>query len=64
MRLGYLVWIAIGAWAVAWSVLSALRAGSPGPGSVLRWLTTSRITRFLTLCAWAGAGWHLFCQRP
>ncbi len=42
--------------------------GQPRPARArsrsLRWFAQSWLGRALALCAWAGAGWHLFCQRP
>jgi hypothetical protein len=58
------VWIGIGAALAIWVVASALRRDIPGPIAVVRWFAQSWLGRTLALCAWAGAGWHLFCQRP
>jgi hypothetical protein len=58
------VWIGIGGALAAWSLLSASRRAIPGPIAAIRWFAQSWLGRALALCAWAGAGWHLFCQRP
>jgi hypothetical protein len=61
---GGIVWLVIGAALAAWIALSAARRDLPGPVAVLRWFAQSWLGRVLALCAWGGAGWHLFCQRP
>lgn len=58
------VWVGLGAAVALWGTFSALGRGIPGPVAVIRWFAQSWLGRALTLCAWAGAGWHLFCQRP
>ena len=64
MTPGGYVWIGIGAALAIWIVASALRRDIPGPIAFVRWFAQSGLGRTLALCAWAGAGWHLFCQRP
>jgi hypothetical protein len=64
MTAGGYVWIGIAGALLCWTVMSAARRGIPGPVAVLGWFTRSWLGRALALCAWAGAGWHLFCQRP
>jgi hypothetical protein len=64
MTPGGAVWIGIGAALAVWIVVSAVSRGIPGPVAVLRWFAQCWLGRALALCAWAGAGWHLFCQRP
>jgi len=44
--------------------VSGLSPRLPGPIALIRWFAQSWLGRALALCAWAGAGWHLFCQRP
>lgn len=64
MSVGSAVWAGLAAAWAAWLLLSALHARVPGIGRVLGGLVASWPGRLLTLAAWAGAGWHLFCQRP
>ena len=64
MTAGDQVWIGIGAALAVWAVVSAVSRQIPGPIALVRWFTRSGLGRALALCAWAGAGWHLFCQRP
>jgi hypothetical protein len=64
MTLGGDVWIALGSALATWIVLSGIARGIPGPIASIRWFAQSWLGRVLALCAWAGAGWHLFCQRP
>jgi hypothetical protein len=64
MTPGLAVWIGIGSALVIWAVLSGVSARLPGPIALIRWFAQSWLGRALALCAWAGAGWHLFCQRP
>ncbi len=61
---GGVVWIVLGAALVGWGTFSAMRPGLPGPIALIRWFTQSWLGRVLALCAWGGAGWHVFCQRP
>jgi hypothetical protein len=63
---GAAAWAGIAAAAVLW-VATTQAAGArrlPSAVSVARWFLQSWLGRFLLLAAWAGAGWHLFCQRP
>jgi hypothetical protein len=64
MTPGLGIWIGIGTALLAWTVVSAVSANLPGPIALVRWFAQSWLGRVLALCAWAGAGWHLFCQRP
>jgi hypothetical protein len=61
---GGAVWLAIGVATALWGVLSAWRRDLPGPLAVPRFFAQSWLGRAVALCAWGGAGWHLFCQRP
>jgi hypothetical protein len=61
---GAVVWSVLAGLVVLWGTFSGLRPGLPGPIALVRWFTRSWLGRALALCAWAGAGWHLFCQRP
>jgi hypothetical protein len=61
---GAIVWVVLGAAVVCWGTLSALVERLPGPIALVRFFTRSWLGRVLALCAWGGAGWHLFCQRP
>jgi hypothetical protein len=68
------LWLALVPGEVVWSALAAAVAGLAvvtsrartlvGPVAVFRWLLGSWAGRVIALAAWAGAGWHLFCQRP
>jgi len=64
MTVGATVWLAIGSAITAWVLVSSLRRDLPGPVALPRWFAQSWLGRALALCAWSGAGWHLFCQRP
>ncbi len=61
---GAALWWIIGAALVAWGVCSACSPRLPGVLAIPRWFAGSWLGRVLALCAWGGAGWHLFCQRP
>ena len=63
---GDLVWAVLAAAVAAWLVVTALAGPErlPGVADVVRWLCSCWLGRLLALAAWAGAGWHLFCQRP
>ncbi|MHB8219974.1 MAG: hypothetical protein ACYDHU_06585 [Acidimicrobiales bacterium] len=64
--IGAAVWIVIATALAAWFVVTAV-AGSrrlPNLADVVRWFLQCWLGRALILAAWAGAGWHLFCQRP
>lgn len=62
--LGAVVWAVIAGGFAAWLVLTVLWRRLPHAGDVLRWLVSSWLGRALALAAWAGVGWHVFCQRP
>jgi len=64
VSVGGAVWLAIGIAIVLWGLLSAWRPDLPGPLALPRFFARSWLGRVLALCAWGGAGWHLFCQRP
>ncbi len=64
MSAGAIVWWVLAACLALWSAISALRPDTPGPVAIPRWFARSWLGRVLALCAWGGAGWHLFCQRP
>jgi len=61
---GAVVWVVLGAAALLWGTVSSVGRELPGPIAALRWFARSWLGRALALCAWGGAGWHLFCQRP
>jgi ammonia channel protein AmtB len=64
---GTAVWIALAAALVGWTVVTLIagaRRGLPRPRAVVRWFLDSWLGRVLILIAWAGSGWHVFCQRP
>ena len=62
---GGVVWAVIAGALVLWLAVTTV-AGSRLPGivDVVRWFLRSWLGRALALAAWAGAGWHVFCQRP
>ena len=64
MSAGAVVWVVLGAALICWGAVSSLRPGLPGPVALPRFFARSWLGRVLALCAWGGAGWHLFCQRP
>jgi hypothetical protein len=64
VSVGATVWVVLGAVLAAWTALTSIRRDLPGPVAALRWFAQSWLGRALALCAWGGAGWHLFCQRP
>lgn len=64
MTLGAVVWAVIGAAWVLWLVASAVVHPLPGALRVLHGFVGSWFGRAISLAAWGGAGWHLFCQRP
>ena len=64
MTPGAIVWSVIGAAWVAWILLSAALPRPPGVVRLVRAFLGSWAVRVAALGAWAGAGWHLFCQRP
>jgi hypothetical protein len=63
---GAIVWLALAGALATWYVLTtAVGPGRlPGVVDVGRWFLGGWLGRFLLLAAWAGAGWHVFCQRP
>jgi hypothetical protein len=61
---GDAVWAALAVAAGTWLVASWRTPSVVGPDGVARWLVGSWAGRLIALAAWAGAGWHLFCQRP
>ncbi|MGH8979610.1 MAG: hypothetical protein ACRDWE_01125 [Acidimicrobiales bacterium] len=64
MSAGGIVWAAVGAAWLCWLVVSGASSRVPGVARVVRSFVGSWLGRYLALAAWAGAGWHLFCQRP
>jgi hypothetical protein len=64
MSLGEIVWSAIAGFWVLWVLAARLHFSLLGPLQIFRWLLLSKLGRALCVVAWAGAGWHLFCQRP
>lgn len=63
---GAVVWAVIATAVVVWFVVTALSRSRhlPNLADVLRWFLQCWLGRLLILAAWAGAGWHVFCQRP
>jgi hypothetical protein len=63
---GGVVWAVVAAAVVGWLVLTQLAGPRrlPGVADVVRWFLRCWLGRLLLLAAWAGAGWHVFCQRP
>jgi hypothetical protein len=63
---GAVVWAVIATAVVAWVIATAVVGSGRLPGlvDVVRWFLSCWLGRFLLIAAWAGAGWHLFCQRP
>lgn len=63
---GDVVWAVLAAAVVAWLICTQVAGPRrlPGITAVLGWWLRCWLGRFLLLAAWAGAGWHLFCQRP
>jgi uncharacterized membrane protein YeaQ/YmgE (transglycosylase-associated protein family) len=64
MTIGDIVWAVIGAAWVLWLLATAVVRPLPGFLRVVRGFVGSWAGRAIALAAWAGAGWHLFCQRP
>lgn len=64
MTVGAAVWAVIGSAWVLWLLLTAVVRPLPGMPRVLHGFVGSWAGRALSLAAWGGAGWHLFCQRP
>lgn len=62
---GGVVWAVLAGAILVWvAVTSVAGRRFPRIVDVLRWLLRSWLGRALALAAWAGAGWHVFCQRP
>lgn len=63
---GNVVWAVLAGALVAWVVVTQVVGDPrlPPITSVLAWWLRCWLGRLLLLAAWAGAGWHLFCQRP
>ena len=66
IRPGTLVWLALAILLVGWVVVTTIAGPRrlPGIAQVVRWFLQCWLGRFIVLAAWAGAGWHVFCQRP
>jgi hypothetical protein len=66
VALGAGVWTGLAVAGVAWLAITLIAGPRrlPGVVDVVRWFLRCWLGRVLTLAAWAGAGWHLFCQRP
>lgn len=64
MSIGDAVWAVIAGTWVIWTAVTAVVAGLPDLVDVVGAFLGSWAGRVLALAAWAGAGWHLFCQRP
>lgn len=64
MSSGAIVWAVIGAAWAAWLVTSSVWAAVPSIARLVRSMLGSWLGRAVALAAWAGAGWHLFCQHP
>ncbi len=63
---GGVVWAVLAAAVVGWLVFTQVAGGRrlPGVSDVVRWFLRCWLGRLLLLAGWAGAGWHVFCQRP
>lgn len=63
---GDVVWAVLAGVLVAWVVVTEVVRDPRCPRitAVLSWWLRCWLGRLLLLAAWAGAGWHLFCQRP
>jgi hypothetical protein len=66
VSVGAAVWAVLGGVVVVWLLVTAAAGPQRLPGlvDVVRFFLRSWLGRLLALAAWAGAGWHLFCQRP
>ena len=63
---GDVVWASVAVAVVAWTAVTLVAGPTrlPGPAQVAGWFLSCWTGRCTLLCAWAAAGWHLFCQRP
>ncbi len=63
---GTAVWAILAGVLVLWVAVTFVAGPKRLPGivDVVRWFLQCWFGRLLALAAWAGAGWHLFCQRP
>lgn len=64
--IGAVVWIVIASVALGWFVVTEVSGHRrlPSVRDVFSWFLQCWFGRALILVAWAGAGWHVFCQRP
>jgi hypothetical protein len=63
---GAAVWAVLAGAFLLWLAVTFIAGPRRLPGivDVVRWFLQCWLGRSLALAAWAGAGWHLFCQRP
>jgi fumarate reductase subunit D len=63
---GTVVWAVLAGVFLLWVAITFIAGPKRMPSvvDVVRWFLQSWLGRLLVLAAWAGAGWHLFCQRP
>lgn len=64
MSPGDIAWASIGGAWLCWLVVTSALPQMPGVARFVRAVLSSWIGRSVALAAWAGAGWHLFCQHP
>jgi len=63
---GAAVWAVLAVAVLGWLVVTQVAgpARLPVVFDVVRWFLRCWLGRLLLFAAWAGAGWHAFCQRP
>jgi hypothetical protein len=64
VSVGDTAWAVIAAAWLCWLVVSSTWSRVPSITDFGRSLLGSWLGRYVALAAWAGVGWHLFCQRP